>query len=71
MNESDRPLSRTHLLAVQEGVSEAQHREMAESRVKLVVPVPLKRKFPKSVRPELQTSSEFIDEARQLTRLSV
>lgn len=68
MNESDRPLPRTHLLTVQEG-SEAQHREMAKSGVKLVVPAPLKRKFPMSVRPELQTLSEFIDEVRQLTPL--
>ena len=69
LNESDRPLLRTHLLTVQEGVSEAQHREMAKSGVKLVVPAPLKRKFPKSVRPELQTLSEFIDEVRHLTLL--
>ena len=69
MNESDRPLPRTHLLTVQEGVLEAQHREMAKSGVKLVVPAPLKREFPKSVRPQLQTLSEFIDEVRQLTLL--
>jgi hypothetical protein len=68
LNEADRRIPRTHLLTVQEGVSEAQHKEMAESGVKLVVPAPLKTKFPRRIRTELQTLGEFIDEVRQLIR---
>ena len=66
LNEADRAIQWTHLLTVQQGVSEAQHREMAESGVKLVVPAPLKTTFPSSVRRELQTLGEFIVEVRQL-----
>ena len=66
LNEADRAIQWTHLLTVQEGVSEAQYREMAESGVKLVVPAPLKTTFPRSVRGELQTLGQFIDEVRQL-----
>ena len=66
LNEADRQLPWTHLLTVQEGVSETQYREMAESGVKLVVPAPLKSRFPVSVRSEIQTLGEFIDEIRQL-----
>ncbi len=66
LNEADRKLSRTHLLTVQEGVSESQYKEMAESGVKLVVPAPLKSRFPSRVRTEIQTLGEFIEEVRQL-----
>ena len=67
LNEADRRIPRTHLLTVQEGVSEAQYKEMAQSGVKLVVPTPLKSRFPNSIRAELQSLGEFIDEVRQLT----
>lgn len=68
LNEADRRIPRTHLLTVQEGVSEAQYKEMAESGVKLVVPAPLKTKFSNRIRTELQTLGECIDEVRQLIR---
>ncbi len=70
LNEADRTIPCTHLLTVQQGVSEAQYREMAESRIKLVVPGPLKTTFPVSVRKEVQTSGEFTDEVRKLDRPS-
>ena len=46
-----------HLLTLQEGVSEAQFREMTQAKVQLVVPEPLIGKFPDSVQPHLQTLS--------------
>ena len=67
LNEADRRIPRTHLLTVQEGVSVAQYKEMAQSGVKLVVPTPLKSRFPSSIRAELQSLGEFIDEVRQLS----
>ncbi len=68
LNEADREIQWTHLLTVQEGVSESQFREMIESKVKLVVPKPLKTKFPRVVREELQTLGDFINEVRELGR---
>jgi hypothetical protein len=53
-----------HLLTVQEGVSEAQHREMAGAGVRLVVPAPLHRSYPEAVRPHLLTLAAFIDRVR-------
>lgn len=68
LNEADRPIHCTHLLTVQEGVSEAQYREMVQSGVQLVVPAPLQRKYPRTVQPTLQSLREFIREVRQLDR---
>ena len=68
LNESDRLIPQTHLLTVQEGVSEAQYKEMADSGVKLVVPAPLQAKFPPNIRTNLLTLGEFITEVQQLLR---
>lgn len=53
-----------HLLTLQEGVSEAQYQEMKDEGVRLVVPRSLHSKFPISVRPELLSLAQFIDEAQ-------
>ena len=55
-----------HLLTLQEGLSEAQFREMIEAKVTLVVPKPIIEKFPESVRPHLQTLESFIGDMRLL-----
>jgi hypothetical protein len=55
-----------HLLTLQEGVSENQFREMREENLRLVVPEPLVRRFPESVRPHLTTLTTFIHEVAGL-----
>jgi len=55
-----------HLLTLQEGVSEGQFREMTEAKVQLVVPEPLIEKFPRSIRPHIQTLESFIADVRLL-----
>jgi len=57
-------IPRKHLLTLQEGVSEAQFKEMQAAQVQLVVPKGLVKAFPKSVQPQLQTLSQFISEVR-------
>ncbi|EOX8910640.1 type II restriction endonuclease, partial [Citrobacter freundii] len=44
------------------GVSQAQHSEMRDAGVKLVVPSSLHRKYPEAVRGELMTLGAFIAE---------
>ena len=65
LNEARR-IDRKHLLTLQEGVSEKQFREMEEAQVQLVVPEPLIKTYPKSVRPHLQTLESFIADIRLL-----
>lgn len=65
LNEADR-IEKKHLLTLQEGVSEAQFREMDEANIQLVAPRALLGKFPKSVRPRIQTLQGFMDELRSL-----
>lgn len=65
LNEADR-IPVKHLLTLQEGVSEAQFREMTHSGVRLVVPAALVGKFPRSVRPELQTLGSFLGDLHRL-----
>lgn len=67
LNEADR-LRRwpKHLLTLQEGVSAAQHREMEEDRVVLVVPASLHEAYPTAVRGKLLTLAQFIDETKAL-----
>lgn len=65
LTEADR-VSRKHLLTVQEGVSENQFREMRDAGIQLVVPEPLKAKYPKSVQPHLITLESFIADVRLL-----
>ncbi len=68
INEADR-IKQKHLLTLQEGVSEAQFREMKEAGVQLVVPAPLRKSFPAAVQPELMTFGEFLGGIRQVANL--
>ena len=65
LNEAER-IKFKHLLTLQEGVSEAQFRAMDEANVKLVVPSPLVKKYPKAVQEHLQTLESFIADVRLL-----
>lgn len=61
LNEADK-IRHVHLFTLQEGVSQAQYREMQEAGVRLVVPSPLHKKYPEAVREELITLGAFIAE---------
>ncbi|MGF6477731.1 hypothetical protein ABIE06_004592 [Pantoea dispersa] len=61
LNEADR-ISPVHLFTLQEGVSQAQYREMQAEGVRLVVPSSLHQKYPEAVRAELITLGAFIAE---------
>jgi hypothetical protein len=63
INEADR-IQTKHLLTLQEGVSEAQFREMTDAGVRLVVPAGIHDAYPEAVRPHLITFEEFIGEVR-------
>lgn len=65
LNEADRVPAK-HLLTLQEGVSEAQFREMTQAGVQLVVPSGLFATFPKPVQPHLQSLESFIGDVRLL-----
>ena len=65
LNEAQR-IKPKHLLTLQEGVSCRQFDEMQESKVRLVVPKQLIRRFPEDVRPQLQTLENFIRDVQLL-----
>ncbi|WP_258405449.1 type II restriction endonuclease [Shewanella sp. FJAT-52076] len=65
LNEADR-ITTKHLFTLQQGVSENQFQEMKNAGVKLVVPRKLLKSFPESIRCELTTLSEFIEELKSL-----
>jgi hypothetical protein len=65
LNEADR-IPAKHLLTLQDGVSEAQFREMTQAGVQLVVPAGLICRFPAQVQPALQTLESFIGDIRLL-----
>ena len=65
LEEADR-IKTKHLLTLQEGVSESQFSAMQEAGVHLVVPEGLHDRYPKPVRPYLQTLESFIGEVRAL-----
>jgi len=65
LQEADR-IQQKHLLTLQHGVSVNQFREMTESGVQLVVPAPLKDKYPSVIREHLQTFESFIGDVRHL-----
>lgn len=65
LNEADR-VPHKHLLTLQEGLSEAQFREMVAAKVTLVVPKPIIQKFPEAVQPHIQTLESFIGDMRLL-----
>ncbi len=64
-NEADRIKSK-HLLTLQEGVSEAQFREMQEANVQLIVPTEVQDAYPSSVKPHLVTFESFLADIRLL-----
>lgn len=61
LNEANR-IPQVHLFTLQEGVSQAQHKEMQAEGVRLVVPSSLHKKYPEAVRAELMTLGAFIAE---------
>lgn len=63
INEADR-IQVKHLLTLQQGVSVAQHNEMQQHGVKLVVPRRLIESFPDDIQGELVTLESFISETR-------
>jgi len=65
INEADR-ITVKHLLTLQEGVSEAQFREMTQANVQLVVPEPLIGKFPPAIRTDIMTLESFLGDLRVL-----
>lgn len=66
LEEADR-ISPKHLLTLQEGVSEAQFKQMREAGIVLVVPQPLHMHYPESIRAELWSLAGFIAEASTLS----
>jgi hypothetical protein len=64
LNEADR-IPTKHLLTLQEGVSDAQFREMQRAGVQLVVPEPVMTSYPDEVRPHLVTLERFLAELRE------
>jgi restriction endonuclease EcoRII-like protein len=65
LNEADR-IQTKHLLTLQEGVSEAQFREMSDAGVKLVIPEPLLTSYAEPIRPHLLTLEGFIGNVKKL-----
>jgi hypothetical protein len=65
LNEADR-IKQKHLLTLQEGISEAQFKEMTQAGVQLVIPVPLMKSYSKKIQPHLQTLESFIGDIRLL-----
>ncbi|WP_339379071.1 type II restriction endonuclease [Yersinia sp. Marseille-Q3913] len=65
LNEANR-IDIIHLFTLQEGVSVNQFQEMKDAGVQLVVPKPLHEKYPKSIRNELISLSDFIEETKSI-----
>jgi hypothetical protein len=63
LNEANR-IHSPYLLTIQEGVSEDQFREMEEHGVRLVVPKPLHKRYPPSVRGRLTSLGDFVGRMR-------
>ena len=53
-----------HVLTLQQGLSQNQFKEIQDSEVQLVVPSSLHDKYPRSIRPHLQTLESFIGDLR-------
>lgn len=63
LNEADRiPIK--HLITLQEGVSEAQYREMRDAGVRLVVPEQVMSSYPDEVRSSLLSLEGFLAQVR-------
>ncbi|EMU6153881.1 restriction endonuclease [Yersinia enterocolitica] len=65
LNEANR-IEKIHLFTLQEGVSVNQFQEMKDAGVQLVVPKPLHTKYPKSIRDELISLDDFIQEIKKI-----
>ena len=65
LEEADR-IATKHLLTLQAGVSENQFSEISGANVQLVVPRELHERYPKRVRPHLQTLESFLGDVRLL-----
>lgn len=65
LNEANR-IDTPYLFTLQKGVSENQFEEMRKENVKLVVPKPIHSSYPETIRSDLYTLSEFIDEIKLL-----
>ena len=61
LNEADK-INKIHLFTLQEGVSLTQFREMQSAGVKLVVPLPLHKKYQENIRKELISLRSFHSE---------
>ena len=55
-----------HLLTLDQGVSENQFREIDRAGIRLVAPEPLHDRYPRPVRPHLQTLESFLGDIRLL-----
>jgi Restriction endonuclease EcoRII, N-terminal./EcoRII C terminal. len=65
LNEADR-IEVLHLFTLQAGVSKNQFLEMKAENVVLVVPKPLHEKYPKEIRGELMSLTDFIESTKLL-----
>jgi len=65
LNEANR-VDQIHLFTLQEGVSPHQLQEMTDENVKLVVPLPLHKKYPIDVRDKLITLGDFIEQTNKI-----
>lgn len=65
LNEADR-VEEIHLFTLQEGVSLNQFKEMQAEKVRLVVPDILHEKYPKEIRDELISLSDFIEDTKKM-----
>ncbi|WP_145509789.1 type II restriction endonuclease [Yersinia rochesterensis] len=65
LNEANR-IEKIHLFTLQEGVSVNQFQEMKDAGVQLVVPKPLHKKYPESIRDELISLDDFIQEIKEI-----
>ncbi len=65
LNEANR-IDISYLFTTQEGVSENQFEEMKSEQVQLVVPAKLHEKYPKKIRSQILSLSQFIEETKTL-----
>ena len=65
LQEADR-IPNKNVLTLQQGVSENQFKEINDARVQLIVPASLHDKYPRSIRPRLQTLESFLGDLRLL-----
>lgn len=59
-------IKKKHVLTLDQGVSENQFKEMVQADLQLIVPLPLHKSFPPTVREHLMTLDGFVAECRAL-----